>query len=168
MKVKLIGVLLLLLMPLALTSCSLPFYWQAVSGQMELLRKRTPIEKVLADENADPKLKAELRGIEEILDFAQGQLHLPRNGSYTTYADLQRSYVVWNVVAAEEFSVDPVRWCFPFTGCVSYRGFFDRSDAEDFQRSLDDDGLDTYSSYAYPAGGNVATINTVVVPPVPK
>ncbi len=28
-------------------------------------------------------------------------------------------------------------------------------------------GLDTYSSYAYPAGGNVAPINTVVVPPTP-
>ncbi len=146
MRVKLIGFLLLLLMPLALSSCSLPFYWQAVSGQMELLRKRTPIGKVLADENADPELKAELRGIEEILDFAEDELGLPRNGSYTTYADLERPYVVWNVVAAEEFSVDPMRWCFPFTGCVSYRGFFDRSNAEDFQRSLDEEGLDTYSS----------------------
>ena len=28
-------------------------------------------------------------------------------------------------------------------------------------------GLDKYSSYAYPAGGNIAPINTVVVPPVP-
>lgn len=29
-------------------------------------------------------------------------------------------------------------------------------------------GLDTYASYAYPAGGNVAPINAVVVPAVPK
>jgi hypothetical protein len=29
-------------------------------------------------------------------------------------------------------------------------------------------GLDSFSSYAYPAGGNVAPINTVVVPPIPK
>jgi hypothetical protein len=29
-------------------------------------------------------------------------------------------------------------------------------------------GLDTYSSYGYPAGGNATTINTVVVPPVPQ
>jgi len=28
-------------------------------------------------------------------------------------------------------------------------------------------GLDSFSSYAYPAGGNVAPINTVVVPPTP-
>ena len=25
-----------------------------------------------------------------------------------------------------EFSVDPQRWCFPFAGCVAYRGFFDK------------------------------------------
>jgi len=29
-------------------------------------------------------------------------------------------------------------------------------------------GIDTYASYAYPGGGNVGTINTVVVPPLPK
>jgi len=29
-------------------------------------------------------------------------------------------------------------------------------------------GLDSYSSYAYPAGGNIAPINTVIVPPTPK
>ena len=29
-------------------------------------------------------------------------------------------------------------------------------------------GLDYYSSYAYPAGGNVAPINTVIVPPTPN
>jgi hypothetical protein len=29
-------------------------------------------------------------------------------------------------------------------------------------------GLDTYSSYGYPAGGSVAPINDVVVPPVPR
>jgi hypothetical protein len=28
-------------------------------------------------------------------------------------------------------------------------------------------GLDTFSSYAYPAGGNIAPINTVIVPPMP-
>lgn len=29
-------------------------------------------------------------------------------------------------------------------------------------------GLDTFSSYAYPAGGNIAPINTVIVPPTPN
>ena len=29
-------------------------------------------------------------------------------------------------------------------------------------------GTDYYASYAYPAGGNIGTINQVVVPPVPR
>src|SRR4030095_9076812 len=86
------------------------------------------------------------------------ELELPDNDSYTTYVDLERPYVVWNVVAAEEFSVDPKRWCFPFAGCVAYRGFFDRADAEKFKRELVDEGYDTYSggSSAYSTLGYFA------------
>jgi hypothetical protein len=29
-------------------------------------------------------------------------------------------------------------------------------------------GTDWFASYGYPAGGNIGTINNVVVPPVPK
>ncbi len=64
--------------------------------------------------------------------FSVDELQLPSNKSYTTYVALDRPYVVWNVVAAEEFSVDPRRWCFPFAGCVAYRGYFDRSNADRF------------------------------------
>ena len=40
-------------------------------------------------------------------------LGLPDNRSYRVYADIGRPYVVWNVVAAPEFSVRPKVWCFP-------------------------------------------------------
>ena len=71
---------------------------------------------------------------------------------------LDRSYVVWNVVAAKEFSVDPERWCFPFAGCVAYRGFFAREAAERYQARLAGEGLDTYSggSSAYSTLGYFA------------
>jgi predicted aminopeptidase len=38
--------------------------------------------------------------------------------------------VVWNVFATEEFSVDPVIWCYPVIGCAAYRGYFAESAAE--------------------------------------
>ena len=134
------------------------FYWQAIGGQLELLRKRTPIEDLLADPDLDPKLKSELGSVAEIRKFSVDELMLPDNDSYTSYVDLERPYVVWNVIAAEEFSVDPKRWCFPFAGCVAYRGFFDRGDAERFQNRLVDDGYDTYSggSSAYSTLGYFA------------
>jgi predicted aminopeptidase len=128
-----------------IAGCVLPFYWQAIGGQLELLRKRTPIERLLADPALDPKLKSALGAVADIRKFAVAELDLPDNDSYTTYVDLERPYVVWNVVATEEFSVDPKRWCFPFAGCVAYRGFFDRAQAEAFQKQLVDEGYDTYS-----------------------
>jgi predicted aminopeptidase len=125
-------------------SCALPFYWQAIGGQLELLRKRTPIETLIADPATDPELRERLAAVAQIRQFAVTSLQLPDNDSYTSYADIGRPYVVWNVVAADEFSVNPKRWCFPFAGCVAYRGFFERTSAERFQASLTRQGLDTY------------------------
>jgi predicted aminopeptidase len=131
-----------------LSSCALPFYVQAIGGQLELLRKRVPIAELLADESLDPELRATLTAVAQIRRFASDDLLLPDNDSYTTYVRLDRPYVVWNVVAAEEFSVDPKTWCFPFAGCVAYRGFFDRDRAEAFRARLDRRGFDTYSGGA--------------------
>jgi predicted aminopeptidase len=125
--------------------CAAPYYWQAIGGQLELLRKREPIEEILADASADPQLKATLARIETMRRFAVQELELPDNDSYTSYVALDRPYVVWNVVATPEFSVDPQRWCFPFAGCVAYRGYFDKAAADQFAAKLAADGLDVQS-----------------------
>jgi predicted aminopeptidase len=125
--------------------CAAPYYWQAIGGQLELLRKREPIAELIADPATDPALKTALTQIAEMRRFATDELGLPGNDSYTTYVELERPYVVWNVVATEEFSVDPRRWCFPFAGCVAYRGYFQQADADRFARELAAEGLDTHS-----------------------
>ncbi len=137
--------LLTLAAAMLLGGCSLPYYWQAAGGQLQLLAKRTPIEKLLADPDTDEGLRRQLETVMRIRQFAIDELGLPDNRSYTTYADLGRPYVVWNVVAAPEFSVRPERWCFPIAGCVSYRGYFSRDAAERFQARLDERGFDTWS-----------------------
>ncbi len=76
--------------------------------------------------------------------FASRELGLPDNGSYRSYADLKRPYVVWNVVAVPEFSVHPQRWCFPIAGCVAYRGYFAEAKARKFAASMDEQGFDTF------------------------
>jgi predicted aminopeptidase len=129
-----------------LSGCAMPYYWQAIGGQIDLLRKREPIETIVADENRSTALREELRTVAALREFAVTALELPDNDSYTTYVDLGRPYVVWNVVAAERFSVMPLQWCFPFAGCVSYRGYFDRADAEKFANRLAEQGYDTYSA----------------------
>ena len=138
--------------------CAAPYYWQAIGGHLELLRKREPIEDVVADPAVDPKLQTTLTRIAAMRRFAVDELGLPSNDSYTSYVALDRPYVVWNVVATEEFSVEPRRWCFPFAGCVAYRGYFDRAKAERFAEKLAEDGLDTHSggSTAYSTLGYFA------------
>jgi predicted aminopeptidase len=137
---------ILLLIPAcaAVNSCAMPFYWQAIGGEIEMLRKRTPIERVLADPTESDRVKSALSGVASIRSFAVHTLDLPDNKSYTTYADLGRRYVVWNVVATPEFSTVPKHWCFPFAGCVSYRGFFDEDKARRYEKALEKEGLDTY------------------------
>ncbi|OHC44692.1 MAG: aminopeptidase, partial [Rhodanobacter sp. RIFOXYA1_FULL_67_6] len=46
------------------------------------------------------------------------------------YVALDRPYVVWNVFATPRFSVQAVPQCFPVAGCVAYRGWFSKADAQ--------------------------------------
>ncbi|MFI4869849.1 MAG: aminopeptidase [Steroidobacterales bacterium] len=113
----------------SLPGCAIGYLTQAAQGQWRLMRARRPIEQVIADPGAGEQLKARLRVVQDARDFASSDLGLPDNRSYRSYSDLKRPYVVWNVVATPEFSVAPQRWCFPFTGCLSYRGYFREADA---------------------------------------
>jgi predicted aminopeptidase len=80
------------------------------------------------------------------------ELALPDNASYRRYADLRRPYAVWNVVAAPELDLTLRTWCFPVVGCVGYRGYFDRAEAEAYAAELraTEPGLEV-SVYGVPA-----------------
>ena len=135
----------LLALPAAGAGCgTLGYYWQAFGGQMELMRRARPIPEVIADPATAGDLKLRLERVREIRDFATRALALPDNGSYRRYADLKRHFVVWNVFATPEFSVQPREWCFPVAGCVGYRGYFSEADAEAFALGLRADRLDVY------------------------
>jgi predicted aminopeptidase len=132
------------LLPLAGGCTNLDYYWQSVSGQLDVWRRERPVAEVLADPAAAPALKDKLARVLEIRAFASRELGLPDNRSYRRYADLERPYVVWNVFAAPEFSVEPMRWCVAFAGCVNYRGFFERAAAEKFAADLSRQGHEVY------------------------
>ena len=129
----------------SISGCSnLSYYAQAVGGHLGVMRNAVPISEMVKDPGGDPVLKKKLEDVQAIREFASRELGLPDNNSYRTYVDVGRSHVVWNVFAAPEFSLAPKIWCMLLVGCVNYRGYYDKEQAETFAAELRQEGFDTY------------------------
>ncbi len=122
--------------------CAGCYILDSARGQLALMSKREPIERLLGRASTPPRLRTQLEAVTSIRNFASRELGLPDNGSYRSYADVGRPYVVWNVVAAPEFSVEAKEWCYPIVGCVAYRGYFSQGKAQSFAAGLRTQGLD--------------------------
>lgn len=132
----------LLLCGLLLSGCNLGYYGQAIGGHLEIQRQTRPISRLLQDKDRPPELRQRLSGFVAMRDFARDRLHLPDRGSYRGYADLGRPFVTWMLIATPEFSLEPRRWCFPFVGCLPYRGYFQETEARAQAKALKAQGMD--------------------------
>ena len=142
-----------------LTGCSSAgYYWQGFKGQMQILQAARPIDDWLAEDSTSAALRQRLQTAQQMRRFASRELALPDNASYTRYAQLQRPFAVWNVVAAPAYSLEMHQWCFPVTGCIAYRGYFSKSDAQAQARTLQSLGLET-SVYGVPAYSTLGYLN---------
>jgi predicted aminopeptidase len=136
---------------LLIAGCSTAGYLaQSVNGHLGVVRAARPVSDWLADEQTPDALKQRLMLTQRMRDFAVRELHLPDNASYRRYADLKRNAAVWNVVATAELSLTLKTWCFPVVGCVGYRGYFDRADADAEAAALRAQGLEV-NVYGVPA-----------------
>lgn len=130
---------------LGLSSCySFGYYAQSVTGELELLAKRRPIASLVKTSRTPPELKRKLATVLRLRAFATEELGLPDNPSYLSYAHIDRKFVVWNVFATPEFSLGPVKWCFPLIGCTSYLGYFSEDRARVSASELAEQGHDVY------------------------
>jgi len=133
-----------LLAMLGLSGCGeVYYYWQAGWGQMDIIQRRKPIKQVIADEKTDPETRRKLELILKVQDFGTSRIALPKEGQFYYYADIGRNAVTWLVLAAPEFSLKEKAFCYPIVGCLGYRGYFKKADAEDYAEALRvDEGLD--------------------------
>lgn len=123
---------------------TLHYYGQAIHGHAGIMLRTRPIDRLLRDDTLDPQLRRKLDLVRAARAFASDHLALPDNGSYASYADLGRDYVVWNVFAAPILSLDLAQSCFPFVGCLPYRGYFNRQAALAHAARLKAEGYDVY------------------------
>ena len=120
------------------------YYWQSVVGHLDVMRRAQPLEAIIDDPATDPVLKTRLRRASEIRSFASRELALPDNRSYASYSDVGRPFVLWNVFATPELSMRLEQWCFPVAGCVSYRGYYAREDAERYAAQMRQRGFEAH------------------------
>ncbi|MCH8078452.1 MAG: aminopeptidase [Proteobacteria bacterium] len=149
------------------TSCATTsYYLQSLNGHVDLLLKRQPISGILASQNTDKLLRDKLEMVLEIRRFASEHLGLPDNGSYSDYADLGRNFVVWNVFAAPELSLQAKQWCFLFVGCLNYRGYYSEEAANRYAQTLEAQGHDVFvggvTAYSTLGWFNDPVLNTML------
>lgn len=151
---------------LALAGCAdTAYYLQSARGHLALMHAAKPIQDWLDDPATPADLRGQLQLAQRMRRFAVDQLHLPDNASYHRYADLHRSAAVWNAVAAPPYSLQLKTWCFPFTGCIGYRGYFDEAQAQALAAELRAQGLES-SVYGVPAYSTLGWMNWLGGDPV--
>ncbi len=147
----------------AIGGCAqLGYFMQAAQGQLSLMAQARPIDDWLADPSVADKLKVQLSRVKEIRRFAAAELRLPDNGTFTSYADLQRPYVLWNVVATPALSLKAKQWCFPIAGCVNYRGYYSKEEAQAYAAELRSQNYDVQVS-GVPAYSTLGWFNDPVL-----
>ena len=126
----------------ASTGC-LSYLIRAGAGQVSILCNRRPLNEVINDPGTTAETRQKLIHIQRIRDYARDTLGLTPGGAYTSYVDIKRSAVGWNVSASDKLALKPYTWWFPIVGSVPYLGYFSKEEAEEKERELIEEGLDT-------------------------
>lgn len=126
-----------------LSGCrTVQFYGQAIKGQCQLVLHEQSIERLRNDPLTPAPLKQRLDLLEQMRMFAAQELKLPVDAHYRKYVDVHRPFVVWNVVAAPEFSLEARTWWYPLVGRLEYRGYFSQRGATNYAGYLRRKGCD--------------------------
>ena len=133
----------LLIIVVGVSGChTLGFYGQAVKGQYQIFAHQESIDRLAAEPETPASLKQRFTLLEDLRGFAKAQLKLPTDSHYRKYVDVHRPFVVWNVEAAPEFSMEPKTWWYPMLGSLEYRGYFSKAGATNYAAYLREKGYD--------------------------
>ncbi len=120
------------------------YLYQLLKGQVAILWKAESIEKVLEAGKLSSDQRAKLELVQAIRAFAQREIGLNTSKNYTTYVDIGRGPVSWNLVVCPKDRLEPLEWSYPVVGAVPYRGYFARAKAEEARDRYVAEGYDTY------------------------
>ena len=104
-------------------STSACYLGHVAAGQLDLLRARTRIERVLAAPDTPDATREALGRVLEARRFA-ADLGLEVQGQYTHYAEWPGDRLVTTLVTTRPGELTPAGFWFPLVGRVPYKGYF--------------------------------------------
>ena len=163
----------LALIVIGVSGCqTISFYSQAIKGQVQIFTHEESIDKLVANPGTPERLKQRLELLRSLRTFAGEELKLPVDGHYKKYVDVHRPYVVWNVEAAPEFSLEPKSWWYPMLGRLVYRGYFSKEGANKYATVLRKKGYDVHvggvGAYSTLGWFKDPILNTFIFDPDPE
>ncbi len=135
--------IVILLLPV-LSGCQMKYIWTSAYNQIKILNSRVPVEEALKDPRLNAEEKRKLELAQKARAFAESQLHLSKTKNYTSFVKLDRPFVTYVVSAAYRWELKHYEWSYPVLGKMPYKGFFTEQEAQDEERLLKGDELDTY------------------------
>lgn len=136
-------------------ACLMPAYLvQATGGQLDLLARARPIDRVIQDPEVSLATRELLAELPELKRYAADH-GLRVKKIYTSYVEVPPEATVWYVGAAEPLSFRSRRFCFPVAGCFTGLGWFDLDEALAYRDRMARRGYDVYlrPAAAYSTGG---------------
>jgi predicted aminopeptidase len=141
--VNILRIFLILLTAQLATGCSPIYVARAAYEQFNIITSKNEIDDVLKDSNTTEEIKRKLSFIKQAKEFSN-KIGLVQNDSYTSYVDIKRDEFSWIVMASEKTSFTMTGWWFPIIGTVPYKGFFDKQDALEYAKYLEEDNLESW------------------------
>ena len=106
------------------------------AGLLRYQSRAASIDKMLKRDDTSPETRDFLMRVLDIRSFALDSLGLKRNKNYLNYVKVDRDYMADVVTASRDDTFEMRKWWFPIVGSVTYKGFFDRADAEKEARKI--------------------------------
>lgn len=151
---RFLGLVALVALLVSSTGCvsgaSLQYITQAAAGQEKLNGRGIDISEVIEHNYLDKRTRGLLAAVPGIK--AYGEKHgLKPTKNYERYLWIGRPAVMWVVSACDPLRFRPKTWSFPVIGSITYTGWFDRKEADEYAAELRKKGwdVDVRGSQAY-------------------
>lgn len=124
--------------------CSPSYVVRSAWEEARILLAREPIEEMLARPDLSAEVKERLELVLAVRRYAADRLGLDVGGAYSAYSEVPPGALLHVLSAAEQTRLVPYTWWFPIVGRVSYKGYFDESEARAAAERLGAEGYDTW------------------------